>query len=102
MGIVRHLQHWLGGSGPSLVVRDFVPDDHSLRLWAETFPWEAMVGAVDRHFATHFPKESQRGRPPVSNRHEGRPVPGRGLHRPVLLRRTRLPASRADRRTLKR
>ena len=68
MGIVRHLQHWLGGSGPALVVRDFVPDDHSLRLWADNFPWEAMVAAVDRHFATRFPKETQRGRPPVSTR----------------------------------
>lgn len=68
MGIVRHLQHWLGGSGPGLAVRDFVPDDHYLRQWADTFPWEAMVVAVDRHIATHFPKETQRGRPPVSTR----------------------------------
>ena len=39
MGIIRHLQHWLGGSGPSLIVSDFVPDDHFLRLRADTFPW---------------------------------------------------------------
>ena len=68
MSIVRHLQHWLGGSGPELVVSDFVPDDHYLRQWADTFPWEAMVAAVDRHLARHFPKETNRGRPPVSTR----------------------------------
>ncbi|MBT4504833.1 MAG: transposase [Gemmatimonadetes bacterium] len=68
MGIVRHLQHWLGGSGPALVVSDFVPDDHYLRQWADTFPWASMAAAVDRHLATHFPKETKRGRPSVSTR----------------------------------
>ncbi len=68
MGIVRHLQHWLGGSGPDLLVNDFVPDDHYLRQWADTFPWDAMAAAVDRHVATHFPKETRRGRPPGSTR----------------------------------
>ena len=33
---------------------------------ADTFPWEAMAAAVDRHFATHFPEETHLGRPPVS------------------------------------
>ena len=68
MSVVRHLQHWLGGSGPTLMVSDFVPDDHSLRQWSDTFPWEAMAAAVDRHLASHFPKETKRGRPPVSTR----------------------------------
>lgn len=68
MGIVRQLQHWLGGPGPRLVVADFVPEDHALRRWADTFPWEKMVAAVDQHMATHFPKETQRGRPPVATR----------------------------------
>ena len=68
MGIVRQLQHWLSGSGPRLQVRDFVPDDHYLRLWADTFPWAQMVERVDQHMATHFPKETQRGRWSVSTR----------------------------------
>jgi len=68
MGLVRHLQLWLSGGGPRLQVRDFVPDDHCLRLWADTFPWEAMVAAVDRHLARAVPKESERGRAPVSTR----------------------------------
>ena len=32
MGIVRQLQHWLSGQGPRLVVADFVPADHPLRV----------------------------------------------------------------------
>ena len=31
MGLVRYLQHWLGGAGPRLQVADFVPDPHPLR-----------------------------------------------------------------------
>ena len=38
MGLVRYLQHWLGGAGPRLQVADFVPDPHPLRQWADTFP----------------------------------------------------------------
>ena len=38
MRLLRHLQHWLGGTGPRLVVADFVPDSHAIRLWADTFP----------------------------------------------------------------
>lgn len=68
MGLVRHLQHWLGGSGPPLCVADFVPEDHALRRWADTFPWEQMVAAVDQHMAIHFPKPTRRGRPGVSTR----------------------------------
>ena len=47
---------------------DFVPETHPLRLWAETFPWAALVAAVDRSFAQRFPKPTTRGRPPVSTR----------------------------------
>ena len=36
MGLVRYLQHWLGGAGPRLQVADFVPDPHPLRQWADT------------------------------------------------------------------
>ena len=65
MGLVRYLQHWLGGAGPRLQVADFVPDPHPLRRWADTFPWAALVAAVEQNFATRFPKRSRRGRPPI-------------------------------------
>ena len=65
MGLVRYLQHWLGGAGPRLQVADFVPDPHPLRQWADTFPWAALVAAVEQSFATRFPKRSRRGRPPI-------------------------------------
>ena len=68
MGLVRQLQHWLSGGGPRLRVSDFVPDDHSLCLWADTFPWEQLVAAVDRHLAASVPTASVRGRAPVSIR----------------------------------
>ena len=45
MGLVRQLQHWLGGRGPRLTVAEFVPDDHPLRRWADTLPWASMVAA---------------------------------------------------------
>jgi hypothetical protein len=68
MPILRYLQHWLTGRGPCLQVADFVPDTHPLRQWADTFPWAALVAAVDRSFAQRFPKPTTRGRPPVSTR----------------------------------
>jgi Transposase domain (DUF772) len=68
MQILRSLQHWLTGRGPCLQVADFVPEAHPLRPWAETFPWAAMVAAVDRSFAQRFPNPARRGRPPVSTR----------------------------------
>ena len=68
MGLVRQLQHWLGGGGPRLQVSDFVPDDHYLRQWADTFPWDQLVEAIERHRATAVPQDSARGRPPVSTR----------------------------------
>jgi hypothetical protein len=68
MPLLRYLQHWLTGRGPCLLVADFVPETPPLRQWAETFPWTALVAAVDRSFAQRFPKPTTRGRPPVSTR----------------------------------
>jgi Transposase domain (DUF772) len=68
MPLLRYLQHWLTGRGPGLQVADFVPETHPIRQWAETFPWAALVAAVDRSFAQRFPKPTMRGRPPVSTR----------------------------------
>jgi Transposase domain (DUF772) len=68
MPILRYLQHWLTGRGACLQVADFVSETHPLRQWADTFPWAALVAAVDRSFAQHFPKLTTRGRPPVSTR----------------------------------
>ena len=55
MGLVRYLQHWLGGAGPRLQVADFVPDPHPLRQWADTFPWAALVAAVEQNPLPQIP-----------------------------------------------
>src|SRR5215467_1339421 len=68
MGLVRYLQHWLSGTGAPRHVADFVPTTHPIRQWADTFPWAALVAAIDRSVAQRFPKDSPRGRPPVSSR----------------------------------
>ena len=68
MKLFRYLQHWLTGRGPCLQVADFVPETHPIRHWAQTFPWEALIAAVDRAFAQRFPRANTRGRPPVSTR----------------------------------
>ena len=65
MGLVRYLQHWLSGSGAPLYVIDFVPDTHPLRQWADTFPWAALVAAIEHSFAQRFPPRSPRGRRPI-------------------------------------
>jgi hypothetical protein len=65
MRFVHHLQHWLRGPGTPLHVIDFVPKSHPIRQWADTFPWTALVCAIEESFATRFPKNSQRGRRPV-------------------------------------
>jgi hypothetical protein len=66
---LRHLQQWLIGRGPQLLTTEFVPETHAIRLWADTFPWEALVQAVEHSFAQRFPqKRPQGGRPPVSSR----------------------------------
>ena len=68
MTLFRYLQHWLTGRGPCLQVADFVPEMHPIRQWAETFPWAALVAAIDRSFAQRFPTPTRRGRPPISTR----------------------------------
>jgi hypothetical protein len=68
MPLLRSLQHWLTGRGPCLRVADFVPETHPIRQWAETWPWVALVAAVDRSFARRFPRLTTRGRPPVATR----------------------------------
>lgn len=68
MRLLRHLQYWLGGSGPHLHIADAVPKTHSLRQWADTFPWAELVEAVEQSFARRFPPGSPRGRRPVSTR----------------------------------
>jgi hypothetical protein len=68
MRLVRYLQHWLDGTDAHLQVIDFVPATHPLRQWADTFPWVALVSAIEQSFAQRFPKHSPRGRRPVSIR----------------------------------
>src|SRR5215831_16060472 len=68
MRLLRYLQHWLTGTGRPLRVADFVPESHPVRQWAETFPWAALVAAVDRNFAQRFPTPTARGRAPVATR----------------------------------
>lgn len=68
MRLIRHLQHWLGGSGPRLRVADIVPTTNSIRQWADTFPWAKMVEAIEQSVARRFPKRSPRGRHPVPTR----------------------------------
>jgi hypothetical protein len=63
--LVRYLQHWLSGTGQCLHVADFVPDTHPIRQWADTFPWAALVAAIEQSFAQRFPKRSPCGRAPV-------------------------------------
>jgi transposase len=69
MGILRHLHHWVMGRGPHLQTAEFVPETHPIRQWAETFPWDAMVHAVEHSLSRRFPKKRPTGgRPPVSPR----------------------------------
>jgi transposase len=68
MPLLPYLQQWLTGRGARLQVADFVPETHPIRQWAATFPWAALVAAVDRSCAQRFPKPTTRGRPPVSTR----------------------------------
>src|SRR2546428_11197961 len=69
MGIVRHLQHWFIGRGPHVQTAEFVPESTPIRLWADPFPWDSMVQAVEHSFARRFPKKRPTGgRPPVSPR----------------------------------
>jgi hypothetical protein len=69
MGILRHLQHGLSGHGPQILPAEFVPETHAIRLWADTFPWDALVQAVEQSVARRFPtKRPQGGRPSGSLR----------------------------------
>ena len=68
MRLVHYLQYWLSGTGTRLQVTDFVPESHPIRQWADTFPWAALVSAIEHSFATRFPTRSPRGRRPVSVR----------------------------------
>ena len=69
LDILRHLQHWFSGRGPHLKTAEFVPETHPIRLWADTFPWDAMVQAVVHSFAQRCPKKRPHGgRPSVSLR----------------------------------
>jgi hypothetical protein len=68
MCLIRHLQHWLGGSGPGLRVADVVPKSNSIRQWSDTFPWAEMVEAIEQSVARRVPKRSPRGRRPVPTR----------------------------------
>lgn len=65
MRVVRYLQHWLGGTGARLQGMDFVPVMHPLRQWADTFPWAALVSAIEQSCDTRCPQHSPRGRRPV-------------------------------------
>ena len=65
MRLVRYLQHWLSGTGTRLQVTDFVPETDPIRQWADTFPWAALVNALEQSVATRFPSKSTRGRRPV-------------------------------------
>jgi len=68
MRLLRHLQHWLTGRGLQIAVAEFVPETHPLRQWADTFPWVALVAAVERNFAQRFPTPTARGRVAVATR----------------------------------
>jgi hypothetical protein len=68
MRLLRHLQHWLKGRGQGIQVAEFVPETHPVRQWADTFPWTALVAAVEHSFAQRFPAPTARGRAPVSIR----------------------------------
>ena len=68
MRLLRHLQHWVTGTGRPLIVADFVPETHPVRQWADTFPWTALVAAVDQYCVQHLPRPTARGRAPVATR----------------------------------
>jgi hypothetical protein len=68
MRLLRHLQHWLTGRGLQIAVAEFVPESHPLRQWADTFPWSALVTAVERSFTQRLPTPTARGRVPVATR----------------------------------
>jgi len=54
MRLLRHLQHWLTGTGRPLRVADFVPETHPVRQWADTFPWSALVATAVKIIARNI------------------------------------------------
>jgi hypothetical protein len=68
MRILRQLQDWLTGGRPRLQVADCVSTTHPLRQWADTFPWAALVAAVDRSVAQRLPLKTVWGHAQVSTR----------------------------------
>ena len=65
MRLARFLQHGLSGTGTRLHVTDLVPEPHPLRQWADTWPWAALVSAIEHSFHKRFPTTSPRGRRPL-------------------------------------
>ena len=63
--VSRFFQHWLSGTGTRLHVTAFVPESHPLRQWAETFPWAALVSAIEPSVHQRFPTTFHCGRRPV-------------------------------------
>jgi hypothetical protein len=68
MRLLRHLQHWLRGSGPQLQVAEVVPKTNAIRQWTDTFPWAKLVEAVEQSCARRFPKRAPGGRHPIPTR----------------------------------
>jgi hypothetical protein len=65
MRLVPCLQHWVSGTGTRLHVPDCVPESPPLRPWAETFPWAALVSAIEHRMHQRFPPTFHWGRRPV-------------------------------------
>lgn len=68
MGLVRYLQHGFKGTGTPWQVTACVPQSPPMRQWADTFPWDALVAALELSFAKRCPKTANRGRRPVALR----------------------------------
>ena len=68
MSTLRQLRHWVTGRGKRISVSDFVPPTHPLRQWSDTFPWAALVGAIEASVARRFPKSHAGGQAPIPTR----------------------------------
>lgn len=65
MGKLRQLCHWITGQGKKIAVSEFVPESHPLRQWADVLPWAKFVAAVEKSFASRFPKQHAGGQAPL-------------------------------------
>jgi hypothetical protein len=65
MGKLRQLCHWITGQGKKIIVSEFVPESHPLRQWADVLPWAKFVAAVEKSFASRFPKQHAGGQAPL-------------------------------------